>query len=66
MLRWFFRLLKHCLLAKVGASFVSPFVGRLDDVGHNGMELIEQIKAIFENYRYETEIMLQVSDIHPM
>ncbi len=46
------------LAAKVGASFVSPFVGRLDDVGHNGMELIEQIKAIFENYSYETEIIV--------
>ncbi len=45
------------LAAKAGASFVSPFVGRLDDVGHVGMELVEQIRAIFDNYDYGSEII---------
>ncbi len=45
------------LAAKAGASFVSPFVGRLDDVGHVGMELVEQIRAIFDNYDYGCEII---------
>ncbi len=45
------------LAAKAGASFVSPFVGRLDDVGHVGMELVEQVRTIFDNYDYECEII---------
>jgi len=45
------------LAAKAGASFVSPFVGRLDDVGHAGMELVEQVRAIFDNYDIECEII---------
>ena len=45
------------LAAKAGAAFVSPFVGRLDDVGHVGMELVEQIRAIFDNYAFECEII---------
>jgi len=52
------------LAAKVGATYVSPFVGRLDDIGHNGMELIGQINAIFDNYQYETEIIV-ASIRHP-
>lgn len=46
------------LAAKAGASFVSPFVGRLDDISHDGMELIREIRAIFFNHDYETEILV--------
>lgn len=46
------------LAAKAGASFVSPFVGRLDDVSHVGMDLIEDIAAIFDNYDISTEIIV--------
>ncbi len=53
------------LAAKAGAAFVSPFVGRLDDVGHTGMELIEQIRAIFDNYDFECEI-ITASVRHPV
>ncbi|MFD2652783.1 fructose-6-phosphate aldolase [Brucella rhizosphaerae] len=45
------------LAAKAGATFVSPFVGRLDDTGLNGMELIAEIRTIFDNYDYRTEIL---------
>jgi transaldolase len=45
------------LAAKAGASYVSPFIGRLDDIGSNGMELIEQLVAIFGNYGFQTEIL---------
>ncbi len=50
--------LQALLCAKAGASFVSPFVGRLDDVGSVGMELISQIRKIFDNYEYSTEILV--------
>lgn len=53
------------LAAKAGASFVSPFVGRLDDISTNGMDLIQQIRLIFDNYGFETEI-LAASVRHPM
>ena len=47
------------LAAKAGASFISPFVGRLDDIGHNGMELIADIKQIYENYpAFSTKILV--------
>ena len=46
------------LAAKAGASFVSPFVGRLDDNGSNGMELISDIRLIFDNYDFKTEILV--------
>jgi transaldolase len=46
------------LAAKVGATYVSPFVGRLDDVGTTGMGLIQQIVQIFENYDYGTEVLV--------
>jgi transaldolase len=46
------------LAAKAGASFISPFVGRLDDINHVGMELIEQILHIYQNYEIETEIIV--------
>ena len=46
------------LAAKVGASYVSPFVGRLDDISTSGMRLIEEIVDIFENYQFPTEILV--------
>ena len=46
------------LAAKAGASFISPFVGRLDDIGLTGMDLIEDIVQIYDNYGYETEILV--------
>ena len=45
------------LAAKAGASFVSPFIGRLDDIGLDGMELIRDIREIYDNYLFETEIL---------
>ncbi|TPI45586.1 fructose-6-phosphate aldolase [Mesorhizobium sp. B2-9-1] len=45
------------LAAKAGASFISPFVGRIDDTGSDGMELISEIKQIYENYDFKTEIL---------
>jgi len=53
------------LAAKAGASYVSPFIGRLDDVSTDGLSLIEDIRLIFDNYGYETEI-LAASVRHPM
>ena len=53
------------LAAKAGASFVSPFVGRLDDISTDGIDLIEQIRTIFDNYGFDTEI-LAASVRHPM
>ena len=53
------------LAAKVDATFVSPFVGRLDDVSHEGMDLIRQIRAIYDNYGFTTQI-LAASIRHPM
>ncbi len=53
------------LAAKAGASYVSPFVGRLDDISHEGMEVVAQIREIYDNYDYETEI-LAASLRHPM
>ncbi len=50
--------LQALLAAKAGATFVSPFVGRLDDISHDGMELIEQILEIFSNYAFETEVIV--------
>ncbi|WP_417451171.1 fructose-6-phosphate aldolase [Kordiimonas sp.] len=52
------------LAAKAGASFISPFVGRHDDVGFIGMELIEDIRAIYDNYQFNTEILV-ASVRHP-
>jgi transaldolase len=53
------------LAAKAGATFVSPFLGRLDDIGHNGMELIGQLVTIFDNYAFDTEV-LAASIRHPL
>ena len=46
------------LAAKAGANFVSPFVGRLDDISHTGMALVSEIVEIYENYLFETEIIV--------
>lgn len=46
------------LAAKAGATYVSPFVGRLDDVSYSGMELVSQIRTIFDNYGFTTEIIV--------
>ena len=53
------------LAAKAGATYVSPFVGRLDDISTDGMQLIEDIRLIYDNYGYETQI-LAASVRHPM
>jgi transaldolase len=53
------------LAAKAGASYISPFIGRLDDVSEEGMELIEQIVTIYGNYDFETEILV-ASVRHPV
>lgn len=51
--------------AKAGAYFISPFIGRLDDVSQNGMELIRQIVTIYRNYNFETEVLV-ASVRHPL
>ena len=53
------------LAAKAGAKYVSPFIGRLDDVGQDGMSLIAEIKQIFSNYDFKTQILV-ASVRHPM
>lgn len=46
------------LAAKAGASFISPFVGRLDDIGEKGMDLVEDIVVMYENYGFDTEVLV--------
>ena len=53
------------LAAKAGAKYVSPFIGRLDDIGQEGMSLIKEIKTIFSNYDFKTQILV-ASIRHPM
>lgn len=53
------------IAAKVGATFVSPFVGRLDDIATDGMDLIRQIVEIYDNYEFPTEVLV-ASTRHPM
>ena len=53
------------LAAKAGATYISPFLGRLDDVSTNGLDLIAQIRVIYDNYSFDTEI-LAASVRHPM
>jgi transaldolase len=50
--------LQALLAAKAGANYLSPFVGRLDDVGHDGMKIVEQIRTILDNYEYTSEIIV--------
>jgi len=56
--------LQALMAAKAGAAYVSPFVGRLDDIAHDGMEICEQIIQIFDNYEFSTEIIV-ASIRHP-
>lgn len=60
-----FQPLQALIVAKVGATFCSPFLGRLDDIGHDGMLLIEEIRTIYDNYGFQTEI-LAASLRHPL
>lgn len=53
------------LAAKAGATYISPFVGRLDDISHDGMELISQIVQIYRNYNYKTQVLV-ASIRHPL
>ncbi len=53
------------LAAKAGATYISPFIGRLDDISTNGMELIEQIVQIYRNYGYDTQVLV-ASVRHPL
>jgi transaldolase len=53
-----FSSLQALLAAKAGASYVSPFVGRLDDISQDGMGIVEEIRTIFDNYGYEAEIIV--------
>ncbi len=53
------------LAAKAGASYISPFVGRLDDIAHSGMEMVADIVQIYNNYGYDTEVLV-ASVRHPM
>jgi transaldolase len=53
------------MVAKAGAFLVSPFIGRLDDIAEDGMELIQQIRQIYDNYGYETKL-LAASIRHPL
>ena len=53
------------LAAKAGATYVSPFIGRLDDISFDGMDLIDQIRVIYDNYEFETQI-LAASVRHPI
>ena len=56
--------LQALMAAKAGAAYVSPFVGRLDDIAHDGMEIVDQIITIFNNYGYDTEVIV-ASVRHP-
>jgi transaldolase len=53
------------LAAKAGATYISPFVGRLDDISHNGMDVIAQIVTIYHNYGYDTQVLV-ASIRHPL
>ncbi|MBF0442965.1 MAG: fructose-6-phosphate aldolase, partial [Oligoflexales bacterium] len=60
-----FHPIQALLAAKAGASFISPFVGRLDDIATDGMQLIRDIRTIYDNYKYKTEIIV-ASIRHPV
>ena len=57
--------LQGLIAAKAGATYISPFLGRLDDIGHDGLTIIEQTRTIFDNYGLQTKI-LAASIRHPM
>ncbi|MBP7148066.1 MAG: fructose-6-phosphate aldolase [Acidobacteria bacterium] len=60
-----FNPMQALVAAKAGASYISPFIGRIDDIGGDGMELIQQIRQIYDNYGYATEV-LAASIRHPL
>ena len=60
-----FQPLQALVVAKAGATFCSPFLGRLDDIGHDGMALIDEIRTIYDNYGFATQI-LAASLRHPL
>jgi len=53
-----FSSIQALMAAKAGAAYISPFVGRLDDIGHRGMELVDEILTIYDNYGFETEVIV--------
>jgi transaldolase len=53
-----FSAIQALMAAKAGAAYISPFVGRLDDISHKGMDLVEQILVIYENYGFDTEVIV--------
>jgi len=59
-----FSAVQALLAAKVGAYIISPFVGRLDDIGQDGVELVEEIRTVYDNYDYKTKILF-ASVRHP-
>jgi transaldolase len=60
-----FSAVQALLAAKAGATFISPFIGRLDDLGQDGLELVADIREIYDNYDLETEVLV-ASIRHPM
>ncbi|MDD3582315.1 MAG: fructose-6-phosphate aldolase [Desulfobacca sp.] len=60
-----FQAVQGLLAAKAGAAYVSPFIGRLDDINHTGMEIVEQLLTIFDNYGFDTEVIV-ASIRHPL
>jgi transaldolase len=60
-----FSAMQALMAAKVGAAYISPFVGRLDGIGHDGMQLVREIKTIYSNYGYKTKIIVAAVR-HPM
>lgn len=60
-----FQPLQALVVAKAGATFCSPFLGRLDDIGHDGMALIDEIRQIYDNYGFSTQV-LAASLRHPL
>jgi len=60
-----FQPIQALLAAKAGAAYVSPFIGRLDDISQRGMELVEQTLTIFDNYGFDTEVIV-ASVRHPL
>ncbi len=60
-----FSAVQALLAAKCGATYISPFVGRLDAIGHEGMEVVRQIRCIYDNYGYSTQIIVAAAR-HPL
>ena len=53
-----FSSIQALMAAKAGAAYISPFVGRLDDIGHRGMDLVDEILTVYDNYGFETEVIV--------